>query len=144
MYTSTDLFFCGSFNLYILNVVISNKVSSFYDTLHSLGHISLITEPTRITHESQILLYSVLVSKPYNHTSDVLTLNASDHSPLFSTLKGMFKFMNRKQTVQYRVLNDKTLEQFHDNLSAKDYKNVMDSWNKVWAVSELDRVSFEE
>ena len=56
----------------------------------------------------------------------------------------MFKFMNRKQTVQYRVLNDKTLEQFHDNLSAKDYKNVMDSWNKVWAVSELDRVSFEE
>ena len=63
------------------------KVSNFYDTMHSLNLILLITVPTRLTIESRTLIDTILVSKSYNHTSGVLTFDFSDHFPVFSISK---------------------------------------------------------
>ena len=82
--------------------------------MRSLGLVPLINVPTKISNESQTLLDNTLTSKPYNPTSDVLTFDFSDHFPVFSILKAVFNYVNRKETKQYGVLNDKTLKLLHD------------------------------
>ena len=136
--TLRDPVFCGDFNFDLLKEAFNNKVSNFYDTMQFLGLIPLIAVPTRTTNESQTLLYTILISKPYDHTSGVLTFDVFNNFPVFSILEGTSNSVSRKETIQYHVLNDETLKQLHDNLSARDFQNMMEGENYDWAISELD------
>ena len=61
----------------------SRVQASFSDVVRSLSLLPLITRPTRITETSATLLDNFIVNNPSNITSGILTVDVSDHLPIF-------------------------------------------------------------
>ena len=54
---------CGDFNINLLNNYSDNKVADFVDLIYSHVLLSVILNPTRITHHSATIIDYIFVSK---------------------------------------------------------------------------------
>ncbi|XP_029921602.1 uncharacterized protein LOC115369174 [Myripristis murdjan] len=110
--------------------------SSLKESLSYLCKVSglqqIISEPTRLSANSQSLLDLILVSDcGMISQSGVLDLAFSDHNVVFCTRKKMkFQPMNEHCSIKYRCTKQYTAEAFNQRLSVRDWSDVLEFYNK--------------
>lgn len=127
--TKQELVFCGDFNMDLLNYENNAGTLNFLTCLNSLPLIPLITKPTRITDASATLIDNIFVNNPTQTVSGILTADISDHLPVFIIRRDLFlnTDSSRLETVQFRLVNDRTLTNFYNMLSKYDFNNITTS-----------------
>ena len=116
-----DCFVCGDFNLDLLKIDNDHNISRFYDSINSLAFIPVISKPTRITDDSFSLIDNIFVNNPFNYKSGILKFDLTDHLPTFIILKNYFTRPTSKQSFEFRLINDRTLQNLYANLSEYSY-----------------------
>jgi hypothetical protein len=74
----------GDFNINLLQVDSNLKVSDFVNCVYSHSLFPSIYRPTRITSKSATLIDNIFVSDPNFYSSGLLTVDISDHLPIFT------------------------------------------------------------
>ena len=119
----------GDFNTNILQPRSSLKESlSMFCKVSGLQQ--LITEPTRVSANSQSLLDLILVSGCENISqSGVLDIALSDHSVIFCTRKVSKTLLKTgsHSSIRYRCTKHYTAEEFKERLSGRDWSDVLGS-----------------
>ncbi|XP_051950049.1 uncharacterized protein LOC127620831 [Xyrauchen texanus] len=120
----------GDFNTNVLQP----RTNSLKESLSTICKVSglqqLITEPTRVSVNSQTLLDLILVSERENISqSGVLDIALSDHNVTFCTRKiskSQLKTGNHS-SIRYRCTKHYTTEDFKERLSRRDWSDVLGS-----------------
>ena len=128
----TDTLLCGDFNLDMLQIETNVSVADFYNNLLTLSLFPCITVPTHIynNRDGQLtgsLLDNIFLSNRNHLKSGVLNFDVSDHLPIFILYNRIFKYetWGVKDTFKYRVLNDQTIGNFIEEISAVDFDSVV-------------------
>ena len=136
---NVELFVCGDFNIDLLNLDNSIGAQHYITTCNSLSLLNMITKPTRITEDSATLLDHILVSDPNKITTGVIVNDISDHFPTF--LISLDFFTNTRNdtsnVIKYRTVNDITLANMSEYLSAYDFNSIAENYNCDEALSRL-------
>ena len=138
---SKNLFICGDFNMNFLEDN-SRVQASFSDVVRSLSLLPLITRPTRITETSATLLDNFIVNNPSNITSGILTVDVSDHLPIFILCKNFFGNCTGRGSearVSYRLINEYSLEKLRRSLYEYNFDSVLEGSNEE-SIEELTKV----
>merc|ERR1711909_244055 len=113
-YKSCDQLLLGDFNINLLNYNNNPMVKLYVETLASLGHLPLITIPTRITPTNSSLIDHITINSRANYiTSGVITSEISDHlTPfvVFDSISDIFE--NNEITMKKRINKKENTESF--------------------------------
>ena len=137
---SDDLIICGDFNLDLLKIQTINNVSDFYDNVNTLSLVPTITKPTRVSTNCHSLIDNILVSKPFNYSSGLLSFDVSDHFPIFIIYNNFFNQSHSAETVEYRLINNITLEKLYSNLENTSFQDVLDCDDCDLSISKLNNI----
>ena len=110
-----DLILCGDFNLNLLQIHSDNNSLNFYDSMASLSLLPVISQPTRITNNSQTLIDNIFTSNLQIFKSGAFIIDISDHLPIFCIYKDYFSRRYEQVRKKFRLVNEKSL----DNLTVK-------------------------
>ena len=135
---------CGDFNLNLLRVQSDDNIAHFYDIINTLSLIPTITKPTKLTDNSQTLIDNIFISKPFNYVSGILTFDISDHFPIFVIFKDYFIQSTTNQTIEYRLINETSMQKMHHNLSIAKFHEILDSDDCYYAIEILNEMIPEE
>ena len=129
----------GDFNFDLLKSEENGNTMNFINSLSSLSLIPVITKPTRITQESATLIDNIFTSNPINFTSGIIISDISDHLPVFYHKKNVFlnKKLNPSVKIEYRLVNDDTLCDLYETISAYDFSYLESLDNPSLAIDEL-------
>ena len=134
--TSTDVVLCGDFNIDLLRVNEDNQSSTFYSSMCSNTLLPTISKPTRLTATSCTLIDNIFVSNLNNFNSGILTVDVTDHMPIFIVYKNYFQ---PKQSlplkISYRIINDSTLSNLYNSLT-----DIL-SFPAIICENDIDRVA---
>ena len=123
---SIDCFICGDFNIDFLEP--SNTQLHFVNILHSFSLPPLISRPTRITDSSATILDNIITNNPSEILSGLLTMDLSDHLPVFSIIQNFFNAATTgtgSETIRYRLVNEITLERLTNHLYQLDMSEII-------------------
>ena len=115
---------CGDFNLDLLKIENDYNISRFYDSMSSLAFLPTIDKPTRITNDSISLIDNIFINNPFIYKSGILKFDVTDHLPTFIVLENYFTQPINKMKIDYRLVNDQTLEKLYNKLSGYSYDFV--------------------
>ena len=114
-------------NLDCLKYGTCSDVTDYIDLFFSHGMLQLITKPTRCTLTSATVIDHVITnSNCSSYASIILVSQISDHFPIFHFLS-LRKPQSKSKTVSTRDFSDANIDQFKDDLLAKDWSNVLSS-----------------
>lgn len=140
------LFICGDFNIDLINPKNHSTTDDFMDKMLSLSLYPTITSPTRITSGSATLIDNIFTNDIENpKCSGILTYDITDHLPIFLLINSPIKtYKNEQKFIFKRTRNDKSIEEFKDDLlkqdwsgvySGSDVNNAYDSFLKIFCSS---------
>jgi endonuclease/exonuclease/phosphatase family metal-dependent hydrolase len=82
-----ESYIMGDFNIDLLKFSNHNKTNDYLENIFSLGHIPLITKPTRVTTHSATLIDHIYTSKLQEKTkSGIVVTDISDHFGIFTVI----------------------------------------------------------
>lgn len=124
-YTKSEIIVCGDFNVDLLASE-NNESLNFINTCSSFSFVPLISKPTRVTENSATLIDNILVSNPIQITSGIVTVDISDHMPVFVIRRNFFTPIKSAPTkqIKYRVVNENSLNNFYNYLSQYDFNEI--------------------
>ena len=128
----------GDFNFNLFNIENDNNVSTFMDSLLSLGLINTISNPTREIGDSISLLDNIFISNSIPQVSGTIFWDISDHYPIFTIIKDIFSIDNGKETIEFRLINDFTLDNLAQSLWNHDFNNLVNIENIDTALDSLE------
>ena len=137
---SDNLIICGDLNLDLLKIQSINNVSDFYENLNTLSLVPTISKPTRVSNNSYSLIYNILVSKPFNYSSGLLSYDVSDHFPIFIIYEDFFNQSHSDETVEFRLINNSTLQLLYSNLSKISFQDIINCDDINLSISKLNNV----
>ena len=130
---------CGDFNLDLLKMDSDSTVSNFMDTIHTFGLIHTISKPTRITENTFSLIDNIFISNSAQYSSGILSFDITDHFPIFVVFKNFFDRAESNQIIEYRLLNENTLNNLTNNFSSESFDNILNSDDIDFCIEELDK-----
>ena len=141
---SIDCFLCGDFNLDLIQLHENRNVSRFYDLLTSLSLIPHILRPTRCTETSQTLIDNIFSNVLLEMDAGILEIDLSDHFPIFILAKNVFVGDNFREKIEYRVINERSLQNLFVNLCQYQYSDfiIPDDCNE--SINKLDSIILKE
>lgn len=125
-------------NFNLLKTDTHDKTRELLDLFLTNGLLPVITKPTRITHNTATLIDNLYIStkKCEDTNAGILTLDISDHLPIFASI-GKHKIENNKKTTfKYRKLNQNAIQAMCDDLSDIDF-NYLDNLTTDEATENL-------
>lgn len=118
-----EIIVCGDFNIDLLTNLNNADSLNFINMCSSFSLVPLISKPTRVTENTATLIDNIIVNNPIHITSGIITVDISDHMPVFIIRKEFFsssKSTSSKQ-IKYRLVNERSLNSFYDYLSQYDF-----------------------
>ena len=135
---------CGDWNLDMFKMGEDISCRSFYNHMNSFSLVPIISKPTRIAGNSCTLIDNIFVSNLSNFNSGILTLDISDHLPIFINYANIFQSRPRDPIkVKYRILNEYSLSNFYDGLSRVNFEDIVQKNSLDRAVQLLDQKILE-
>ena len=139
---NSELYVCGDFNIDLLELDNSASVQHYMSTCNSLSLLNVITKPTRVTDDTATLLDHIWVTDPTKTIAGVIVNDISDHFPTFIVSLDLFK--NRQNdgngVVKYRVVNNVTITNMIEYMTAFDLNDIAENNNCDVALSRLNAV----
>ena len=137
-----EVILTGDFNYNLLNYENDNNVMYFMNSLTSLSFVPVITKPTRISDHSATLLDNIYLLNPQNFTSGIIINDISDHLPIFIVKYKIFSPSNPNNNIeiQYRVINENTIENLCNTLYSYDFSDIENSNNCSESLDKLTEV----
>ena len=129
---------CGDFNIDLL-CVDDTVTIDFLNLMFSYSLIPMISKPTRITRETATLIDNIFISISAYCTAGALISDISDHLPIFLIDENIpigSHGDSDNVKIEYRLINDYTLNKLCDNLINFDFNQIFFS-NNVDTVFEL-------
>ena len=133
-------FIAGDFNFNLFNIETDHNVSTFVDTMLSVGLVNTISKPTREIGTSISLLDNIFVSNTVPQNSGTLYWDISDHYPIFIIVKNMVSHNLEPEYVKYRLINDTTLDSLYQALWDHDFNNLINVESIDVAIEQLDTI----
>ena len=133
-------FIAGDFNFNLFNIETDHNVSTFVDTMLSLGLVNTISNPTREIGASISLLDNIFVSNTVPQSSGTLYWNITDHYPIFILVKNMASHNPEPEYIKYRLINDTTLDCLYQSLWEHDFNNLINVESIDIAIEQLDTI----
>lgn len=127
----SNLYVCGDFNLNLLNVSTDSNCNNFLNLMFANSLSPIITKPTRINdpNNSCTLIDNIFTQNPVHYISGILVTDLSDHYPVFGVFRNVFPDVYTSNLtpfkIQYRLLNENTLNSLCLSLSSYDFSDVM-------------------
>ena len=116
----------GDFNINLLRYDQHNKTTEFVDDMISHGLLPLITQPTRITHQSATLIDHIFTNMLNNtYTSGIMITDLADHFGIFTIIEDIQMNKNPK-TIQARSFKETNITIFKEMLASTDFSNIME------------------
>ena len=118
-------------NLNLLQAASNKNIQNFLDINYSNGLLPVILKPTRITYDTATLIDNFYTSNRDSHKSAILTIDISDHLPIFICFDKLHKGRFSKQALQFsmRDLSDRNIVKVAEDLSQIDWRNNMNDLN---------------
>ena len=136
--SSSKLIIAGDFNFNLFHIDNDIGVSTFIDSLHSLGLIHTISKPTRDISNAISLLDNIYISNTISYNSGLLYWDISDHFPIFIFIQNLFSSPNITETIKYRLINETTLDNMANSLSTHNFDVILNSPSLDNAIDILD------
>ena len=134
----------GDFNINLMEIDTSNAVSSFIESVHSLGLIHTISCPTRVTENSATLLDNIFITNSFSFDSGCFAVDLTDHFPIFLILKNCYNFVNDTETISYRIINDSNLNRAAEVLSNLNFDDILNTNDIDFSIQKLDQILYSE
>lgn len=125
-----ETFLLGDFNTNVLSAgkVKKDLLSSFKSLLRIFDMCQLVTQPTRVTANSETCIDLIIVSDPEKITqSGVIPTGLSDHYLTFCTRKISRGAFSSHNTVKIRSMRNYNASHFQELLSNGNWSDVIDS-----------------
>ena len=142
--SKNNVILCGDFNLDFLKVNNNDLVAEFYDSMYSLSLVSTIFCPTRITDSSATLIDNIFITCPLNFISGILTADISDHFPVFVIVQNFFAEVFSDSYLEFRLVNDKTLNDLRTNLSSISFIDIVNLESHDGALDRFEDILLKE
>ena len=130
---SKYVFIMGDFNINLLNAD-NRYATDLIDMFHSLGLLSLINKPTRVT-DGSITLIDHIWSNCFDKVkyNGILYTHISDHFPIFSIfdIEGTLLNSDSRKLLLFRDFSDLNIENFKQDLDQT-------SWDLVFATIDAN------
>ena len=139
-----NLIICGDYNLDFLQISNDAKIAEFYDSLNSIFMLPTITGPTRITENTATLIDNIFVSKPFNYSSGIITLDLSDHYPIFLVYHEYFDGLDKCNKIKYRNINEESLLRLSNVFSNLSFDHIYNSDDCNYCLNLLDDAIMRE
>ena len=119
-----DVQLMGDFNIDLLNYNSHSLTGMYVDTLLGLGHMPLITQPTRILGRSATIIDHISTTYRFDHyEAGILLSFVSDHLPIFYVRQTPIKGPLPK-VIQKRKINSVTVPAFKSLLESVPWNSV--------------------
>lgn len=111
-------------NFDLLKIESHEKTQDLYNTFISNGFIPTITSPTRITHNTATLIDNIYTSlkKDIKSKCGILTLDISDHLPIFAFYNYGTLSKAKPKTFKYRNMSPQAIKQINDTLTKQSWE----------------------
>ena len=106
----------------------------------SIGLLQSISKPTRIFGESISLLDNIFISNTQSFESGLFQWDITDHYPVFTILKNLFQNFSHCEIIKFRLINDRTLQNFYSSLSRCNFDTILNHENLDTAFDKLDKM----
>ena len=144
-----NILLCGDLNLDMLKIDSNSNIADFYQNMLTYGLIPTITAPTHIyTNRNGVisgsLLDNILTSNQNYYKSGIIEFDITDHNPIFILFTHILDDEPIAETIQYRILNDISIQKFVDKISQTNFDSVVSTDIGVSeAISSLNDKIFE-
>ena len=91
-----DMYIMGDMNIDLLKYHSHQQTERYLDMIYSLDLLPVITKPTRITSHTATLIDHIYTNTVSRLTSVIVTLDISDHFPVFCIVDTPLKNQNRQ------------------------------------------------
>jgi exonuclease III len=129
---SAPLVLSGDFNINLLHIDSNSKVQDFADIVYSNFMFPSIYGPTRLTSTTASLIDNIFVTDPHIKLSGLLTVDISDHLPIFCYPNQPKSKLLTKHTKVYDIITSKT------NFRKVCAELSLCSWDFVSDVSDVN------
>ena len=86
------------------------------------------------------LLDNIFISNALDFDSGLFQWDISDHYPVFAIIRNFFDNSSNKSTIKYRLINDRSLENFYESLERCNFERVLNNDNLDAAFTNLDTI----
>ena len=116
-------------NFDLLKIDSHQNTQTLYDIFISNGFMPSITSPTRITHNTATLIDNIYLSgqNNLNSHSGILSIDISDHLPVFVFNNYGILSKNKPVTFKYRNINPQTLKLINNTLKHENWDFLTDA-----------------
>ena len=128
MYTTGDM------NIDLLKYHSHQQTERYVDMIYSLDLLPLITKPTRITNRTATLIDHIYTNNVNRLTSGIVTLDISDHLPVFCMVDTPLKKQNR-QNVYFRDYSRFNTESYLHDIHTIDWNATTEQYNDLHEVT---------
>ena len=135
---------CGDFNINLLEINTDPIVSEFMDAMFSNGLINTIDKPTRITEYSASLIDNIFISNSLLYNSGIFAVDLTDHFPVFTVIKNIFRRTESSKIIKYRQINEASLEIMKNSLSFYNFDEIMNAYDIDYAIEKLNDIIMSE
>ena len=132
---NSELYLLGDLNCNLLPRTSDHNSANLTNILDIYGLSQLITEPTRITDNSQSLIDVCITSCPQKvPTSGVLHLGISDHSLVYMIRKTRYANAGSTKVIEMRNFNLFNKDKFLNDLKQKEWSKIAlySDPNEMW------------
>ena len=101
-----DMYIMGDVNIGLLKYHSHQQTGRYLDMIYSLDLLPVITKPTRITNHTVTLIDLIYTNNVNRLTSGIVTVDISDHLPVFCMVDTPLKKQNRQNTYLTACLHE--------------------------------------
>lgn len=124
---NVPVYFCGDFNLDLLNYASSPQVAEFVDISYSFGLLQIINKRTRCTANSATLIDFIFTNANFSQFRTAILINKmSDHFPIIHFIEDT-KRVKQDREFEMRDFLDHNINLFKEKLNAVNWSHVTET-----------------
>ena len=126
-----DMYIMGDVNISLLKYHSHQQTERYLDMIYSLDLLPVIIKPTGITHHTATLIDNHIYTNNVNRlTSGIVTVDISDHLPVFCMVDTPLKKQNRQNTY-FRDYSKFNTESYLHDIHTIDWNAITEQCNDL-------------
>ena len=139
---SYRIYICGDFNIDLMG----DNCQNFLNIMFANSLMPSISKPTRISDSSATLIDNIFLNSGQQVKSGILTVDLSDHLPIFLLDQGCFDVNNVGEfsEISFRKINKLNVDRFISSLSRVNFETITSIEDVDLSFSKLYDLIFEK
>ena len=129
-----DMYIMGDMNIDLLKYHSHQQTERYLDMIYFLDLLPVIIKPTRITNHTATLTDHIYINNVNRLTSGIVTVDISDHLPVFCMVHTPFKKQNRQNTY-FRDYSKFNTESYLHDIHTIDWYTITEQCNDLHEVT---------